>query len=110
MLGLSDRGAVRRLFGHVLEGNACEVLSAVQEQHVLGVEPLALMRGLLEICHAVTVAKTGREDEDPAKSAEESAQPGGWAAQMRFLKLHLLCKHLLKAPTDVAHAHMHIGP
>src|SRR3546814_3103631 len=49
MLGLSDRGAVRRLFGHVLEGNACEVLSAVQEQHVLGVEPLALMRGLLEI-------------------------------------------------------------
>src|SRR3546814_8447247 len=70
MLGLSDRGAVRRLFGHVLEGNACEVLSAVQEQHVLGVEPLAMMRGLLEICHAVTVAKTGREDEDPAKSAD----------------------------------------
>src|SRR3546814_7342516 len=84
MLGLSDRGAVRRLFGHVLEGNACEVLSAVQEQHVLGVEPLALMRGLLEICHAVTVAKTGREDEDPAKSAEERAQLGGWAEQMSF--------------------------
>src|SRR3546814_5947382 len=48
------------------------------------------MRGLLEICHAVTVAKTGREDEDPAKSAEERAQLGGWAEQMSFPTLHRL--------------------
>src|SRR3546814_9348101 len=70
MLGLSAQGGVRGLFGHVLEGNACEVLSGVQEQHVLGVEPLALMRGLLEICHAVTVAKTGREDRSEEHTSE----------------------------------------
>src|SRR3546814_7471851 len=96
MLGLSDRGAVRRLFGHVLEGKAREVLGAVQEQHVLGVEPLALMRGLLEICHAVTVAKTGRADEDPAKSAEERELLGAWAEQMSFPTLHRLWQLLFK--------------
>src|SRR3546814_1502615 len=64
MLGLSDRGAVRRLFGHVLEGNACEVLSAVQEQHVLGVEPLARseehtseLQSLMRISYAVFCLK-----------------------------------------------------
>src|SRR3546814_1387576 len=66
------------------------------------------MRGLLEICHAVTVAKTGREDEDPAKSAEERAQLGGWAEQMSFPTLHRLWQLLLKGHDEVANAAMPI--
>src|SRR3546814_12248581 len=66
------------------------------------------MRGLLEICHAVTVAKTGREDEDPAKSAEERAQLGGWAEQMSFPTLHRLWQLLLKGHDGVANAAMPI--
>src|SRR3546814_10833301 len=60
------------------------------------------------ICHAVTVAKTGREDEDPAKSAEERAQLGGWAEQMSFPTLHRLWQLLLKGHDEVANAAMPI--
>lgn len=106
MLGLSDRGAVRRLFGHVLEGNPQALLAAVNEQHMLGVEPLALMRGLLEICHAITVAKSGRTDEDPMRSDEERATLAGWANQMGFATLHRLWQLLLKGHDEVASAAM----
>ncbi len=47
MLGLSDRGAIRRLLGLLLAGDAQGALAAVREHHDLGVEPNALLRGLL---------------------------------------------------------------
>ncbi|MBK5265500.1 MAG: DNA polymerase III subunit gamma/tau [Alphaproteobacteria bacterium] len=109
MLGLSDRGAVRRLFGQILEGNAAQLLAAVQEQHILGVEPLALMRGLLEVCHAITVAKVGRGgDDDPMKSVEERTMLADWASQMGFASLHRLWQLLLKGHDEVASAAMPI--
>lgn len=106
MLGLSDRGAVRRLFGHLLDGKPKELLAAIAEQHALGVEPQALMRGLLEICHAITVAKSGRTDEDPMRSEEERAMLAGWAEQMGFATLHRLWQLLLKGHDEVASAAM----
>jgi DNA polymerase-3 subunit gamma/tau len=108
MLGLSDRGAVRRLFGHLLEGKPEELLAAVNEQHMLGVEPAALMRGLLEICHAITVAKVGRGDEDAMRSEEERAMLAGWAGQLGFASLHRLWQLLLKGHDEVASAAMPI--
>ncbi|MCF8706460.1 DNA polymerase III subunit gamma/tau [Rhizorhapis sp. SPR117] len=108
MLGLSDRGAVRRLFGQILEGNASQLLASVHEQHMLGVEPLALMRGLLEVCHAVTVAKVGRGGDDPMKSAEERTILADWASQMGFASLHRLWQLLLKGHDEVANAAMPI--
>ena len=108
MLGLSDRGAVRRLFGHLLEGEPQQLLAAINEQHMLGVEPVALMRGLLEICHAITVAKAGRNDEDPMRSEEERAMLSDWADQMGFATLHRLWQLLLKGHDEVASAAMPI--
>ena len=55
MLGLSDRGATRRLLGLLLDGDTGALLGAVRDQYALGVEPLSLMRGLLERVHAVTL-------------------------------------------------------
>ena len=104
MLGLSDRGAVRRLLGLLLEGDAPAMLAALREQHDLGVEPLAVMRGLLEIVHAVTVAKAGRGDDDPAQSAEERAALADWASQLGFSALHRLWQLLLKGHDEVAGA------
>ncbi|MBB4642049.1 DNA polymerase III subunit gamma/tau [Rhizorhapis suberifaciens] len=106
MLGLSDRGAVRRLFTHLLEGKPQELLAAVNEQHMLGVEPLALMRGLLEICHAITVFKSSRNDDDPMRSEEERAMLADWASQMGFATLHRLWQLLLKGHDEVASAAM----
>ena len=48
MLGLSDRGANRRLLGLILAGDAQGALAALREQYDLGVEPSAVLRGLLE--------------------------------------------------------------
>jgi DNA polymerase III subunit gamma/tau len=103
MLGLSDRGAVRRLFGVLLKGDAPAVLAAMREQHDLGVEPVAVLRGLLEVCHGTTLAKVGA-GEDPAQSEEERAALADWAGGMSFALLHRLWQLLLKGHDEVARA------
>jgi DNA polymerase-3 subunit gamma/tau len=104
MLGLSDRGATRRLLGLLLEGRAQDMLAALDEQHQLGVEPLALVRGLLELVHAVTIAKAGRGADDPAQSAEEREALADWASQIGFAPLHRIWQLLLKGHDEVANA------
>jgi DNA polymerase-3 subunit gamma/tau len=105
MLGLSDRGAVRRLFGHLLAGDASAVLAAFTEQHDLGVDPGALLHGLLETCHAVTRMKAGGGD-DPAMSAEERQAITDWAQRLSFTVLHRLWQLLLKGHGEVQAAAM----
>ena len=105
MLGLSDRGAIRTLFGHLLAGNAPAVLAAVAEQHDLGVEPAALLKGLLEVAHGVTRAKVGGGD-DPALSHEEREAYAEWAAGLGFVVLHRLWQLLLKGHGEVQAAVM----
>ncbi len=103
MLGLSDRGALRRLFGKLLEGDGRAVLSALGEQHDLGVDPTAVLRGLLEIVHAVTLAKVGASD-DASQSAEERAALADWSTGLSFGVLHRLWQLLLKGHDEVARA------
>jgi DNA polymerase-3 subunit gamma/tau len=100
MLGLSDRGAVRRLLGLVLSGDAPAVLAALGEQHALGVEPASLFRGLLETVHGITRAKAGGAI-DPAQSAEERAALGEWGEQLGHATLHRLWQLLLKGLAEV---------
>src|ERR1700754_2860362 len=100
MLGLSDRGAVRRLFGMLLSGDAPAVLAALAEQHALGVEPAALFRGLLEAVHGVTRAKAGGVP-DPAQSVEERAALEEWAGKLGHATLHRLWQLLLKGLSEV---------
>jgi DNA polymerase-3 subunit gamma/tau len=100
MLGLSDRGAVRRLFALLLAGDAPAVLAALAEQHALGVEPAALFRGLLEAVHGVTRAKAGGAP-DPAQSIEERAALEEWAGKLGHATLHRLWQLLLKGLNEV---------
>lgn len=104
MLGLSDRGAVRRLLSLLLEGDTAALLAAVREQYALGVEPLSLVRGLLELVHAVTLAKAGRDIANPGQSAEEREALATWASQIGFAPLHRLWQLLLKGHDEVAGA------
>ena len=103
MLGLSDRGAIRRLFASLLGGDAPAVLAAVAQQHDLGVEPAAVLRGLLETVHGVTRAKVGGGD-DPALSAEERESFADWASRLGFATLHRLWQLLLKGHGEVQNA------
>jgi DNA polymerase III subunit gamma/tau len=103
MLGLSDRGAIRRLFGLLLAGDAPGALAAVAEQRDLGVDPAAVMRGLLEVAHGTTLIKAGAPA-DPAQSAEERSALETWADGLSFALLHRLWQLLLKGHEEVQRA------
>ncbi|MGE0773796.1 MAG: DNA polymerase III subunit gamma/tau [Sphingomonadaceae bacterium] len=105
MLGLSDRGAIRALFGHVMAGDGPAALAALQGQYDLGVDPVAVFRGLLETCHGVTRAKVGG-NQDRALSAEEREAFADWASGMGFATLHRLWQLLLKGHGEVTTAPM----
>ncbi len=103
MLGLSDRGAIRRLFASLLSGDVAAVLAAMAEQHNLGVEPAALLKGLLETVHGVTRAKAGGAV-DPALSVEEREAFAEWASRLGYAPLHRLWQLLLKGHGEVTSA------
>ena len=100
MLGLADKGAQRRLFGHILEGQGRELLAAIDEQYALGVEPLALMRAQMDLAHRITVAQvSGTEPE--GVSPDEREQLAGWAARLPAGQLHRLWQLLLKGHDEI---------
>ncbi len=100
MLGLADKGAQRRLLATVLDGDAKGLLAALDEQYALGVEPLALMRGLMDLVHRVTLAQVaGAEAQAP--TAEERAVLSAWAERLSAGQLHRLWQLLLKGHDEV---------
>jgi DNA polymerase III subunit gamma/tau len=105
MLGLSDRGAIRRLFELLLAGDATGALAALKDQYDLGVEPAGVLHGLLETCHGVTRAKVGGAA-DPAMAVEERSALADWAARLGFATLHRLWQLLLKGHGEVQTASM----
>ena len=103
MLGLSDRGAIRRLFGLILIGDAQAMLAEAKNQYVLGVEPLAMFAGLLSEVHRLTLAKVGAP-RDKALDAEAAAVVEDHADRLSFPVLHRLWQLLLKGQEEVARA------
>jgi DNA polymerase-3 subunit gamma/tau len=100
MLGLADKGAQRALFAALLAGEGAEVLGVVASQFALGVEPLALVRGLMALVSRVTVAQVSGSCED-AVSAEEREALEGWAGSLTPGQLHRLWQLLLKGHDEV---------
>jgi len=103
MLGLSDRGAIRRLFGLILTGDAPAMLAEAKNQYNLGVEPLAMFAGLLSEVHRLTLAKVGAP-RDKALDAEAAAVVDDHADRLSFPVLHRLWQLLLKGQEEVARA------
>ena len=103
MLGLSDRGAIRRLFGLILNGDAQAMLAEAKSQYNLGVEPLAMFAGLLSEVHRLTLAKVGAPG-DAALDATATAVVEDLADRLSFPVLHRLWQLLLKGQEEVARA------
>jgi len=103
MLGLSDRGAIRDLFGLLLNGDAIAALASLRGQYDLGVDPQAVLRTLLETVHGVTLAKLGTEP-GAGQSVEELKALERWAAGLSFPALHRLWQLLLRGHDEVARA------
>ena len=100
MLGLADKSAQRRLLGHLLSGDAKALLAAVDEQFALGVEPLALMRAVMDLVHRVTLAQVSGGEPD-APSEDERSALADFAARLGAAELHRLWQLLLKGHDEV---------
>ncbi|MEM6266943.1 MAG: DNA polymerase III subunit gamma/tau [Pseudomonadota bacterium] len=100
MLGLADKSAQRMVLGHLLEADAPQLLEAIAEQYALGVEPLALMRALMDLVHRITVAQVSGEPPD-VPSEEERTALAGFAERLSAAKLHQLWQLLLKGHDEV---------
>jgi len=100
MLGLADRSAQRNLFAALLKGDGSCVIDLAGSQYALGVEPLSLIRGALELVHKVAVAQLGKGMEDAA-SAEEREAVEGWANALSPGQVHRLWQLLLRGFEEV---------
>jgi DNA polymerase-3 subunit gamma/tau len=100
MLGLADKSARRNLFAALLGGDGKALLDLVAQQFALGVEPIALMRGTMELCHGVTLAQIAGSHAE-ARSAEEREVVEGWAKGLTAGQLHRLWQLLLKGHEEV---------
>jgi len=100
MLGLADKSVQRRLFAAILAGDGAALLEQVAHQFALGVEPIALMRAMMELTHRITVAQLGRGAADSV-SADDRAAVEGWAQSLSPGQLHRLWQLLLKGHDEV---------
>jgi len=99
MLGLADRGRIRRLLDHVLAADAAATLAGLDEAHDLGIDPGAILRGLMEELHLATRSKAGALlDGLPAEQRESAERLGG---QLGWAQIHRLWQLLLKGLSDV---------
>jgi DNA polymerase III subunit gamma/tau len=103
MLGLSDRSTIAQLLATVLEGDSAGAIDLTRAQYALGIEPVALVRGLMDLVHAVTLAKVSRHD-DPALPESDRARIADWASKMGFGPLNRLWQLLIKGHEEVLRA------
>ena len=103
MLGLSDRGAMRRLFAHLIAGDADAMLADLDAQHSLGVDPVSVMRGLLAMVHAITLQKSAGRVRT-VHGEEDRAALADWAAKLGHASLHRLWQLLLKGHDEIESA------
>jgi DNA polymerase-3 subunit gamma/tau len=100
MLGLADRGRIRRLLQLLLSGDATAALAELDEAHELGIDPTQLLRGLMESLHSATRSKAGASA-DALQSAEERDSAAQMAQQLSWGTIHRLWQMLLKGLQDV---------
>jgi len=103
MLGLADKGAQRKMLGLMLGGDGKAMLAAMGDLYALGVEPLALLRGLMDLVHKITVTQISGGEAD-APTAEEREALADWAGRMSPGQLHRLWQLLLKGYDEVKQA------
>src|SRR3546814_11483017 len=103
MLGLSDLSAIAQLMAAILEGDSGGAIDLARAQYALGIEPVAMVRGLMDLTHAITLAKVSRHD-DPALAEADRERIGDWAQKLGFAPLNRLWQLLLKGHDEVLRA------
>src|SRR5690606_37887924 len=76
------------------------VLDESERQYAFGVDPLALVRSLMELAHRIAVAQIGGAGAD-GPTAEERQAIEQWASQLSAGQVHRLWQLLLKGHEEV---------
>src|SRR3954471_13780412 len=100
MLGLADRGRIRRLLQLILSGDATAALAELDDAHALGIDPTQILRGLMESLHSATRSKAGATS-GALQSAEERNAAEEMAGALSWGTIHRLWQMLLKGLQDV---------
>ncbi|AKM10626.1 DNA polymerase III subunit gamma/tau [Croceicoccus naphthovorans] len=100
MLGLADKGVQRRLLAAMLSGDGPELLDVLGRQYALGVEPVAVMRGQMDLIHRIALCQLGKGEAD-GPSAEEREAIADWAGKLGAGQVHRLWQLLLKGHDEV---------
>jgi DNA polymerase-3 subunit gamma/tau len=103
LLGLAERGRTVRLFIALVEARVEAVLAELGAAWDAGVEPLAVIRDLLDLVHGLTRGKAGGAA-DPALGESDARALDGPAAALDFVALHRLWQLLLRAHGEVRDA------
>jgi DNA polymerase-3 subunit gamma/tau len=101
MLGLADRGRIRRLLELTLAGDVPGALAELDEAHALGIDSAQMLRGMMETLHSASRTKAGAKS-DALQSGEELEAAQQLASQLSWGTLHRLWQMLLKGLEDVA--------
>ena len=101
MLGLADRGRVRRLLALTLSGDVPAALGELDEAHALGIDPAQVLRGMMEALHSASRTKAGAKA-DALQSGEEIEAAQQLAGQLSWGIIHRLWQMLLKGLEDVS--------
>lgn len=103
MLGLADKTALIDLYAHLLSGEPLPMLAAVQQQYALGVEPLAILRALMELTHRIARAQLADGAAEGGSTAERTAL-AEWSQKLSAGQVHRLWQLLLKGHDEVKSA------
>jgi DNA polymerase-3 subunit gamma/tau len=98
MLGLAERGRTVRLFRALAAGDAATALQELDASWTAGVEPIAIVRDLLDLVHALTLKAAGGTL-DPALS--EADRVALLDLSLGFPALHRLWQLLLKGHAEI---------
>ena len=105
MLGIADKGRILDLFELIMRGRTPEALEELARQFKGGIEPGAILEGLAEAVHWVSVLKVAPEAaDDPAASPDEKARGVELAAGLPIRCLARAWQMTLKAIDELAHA------
>ncbi len=103
MLGLSDRMGARKLLSALLAGDGAGAIALARAAHAQGSEPAALVQALMQLVHAISMAKVARLD-DPALDAEAAADIKDLAARLGVAQLSRLWQLLAQGHDEVGRA------
>ncbi|APG62517.1 hypothetical protein LPB140_06675 [Sphingorhabdus lutea] len=100
MLGLSDRGAIRDLMQSLLDGDGKMALTHANSQYDLGVDPKAIINGLMREVHLISIAQIGApQDQSMSKEGQEKREK--WAQNISAPRLQMFWQLLLQGLEDL---------